>query len=95
IRLARGGELDQARAMLAHAATQAEAEAQTRGDSALAAQAQGMRRVEASLPSVASEPSDAASAPMDFDDDGAAAERAPAAIRSEHERATRVLHGPM
>ena len=95
IRLARGGELEQARAMLAQAAAQAESEARTRGDAALAEQAQGMRTVEGYLPSVAADApgSPAASQEYDFSEDDA--ERAPGAIRSEHERAMRVLQGPM
>lgn len=92
IRLARGGELEQARAILAQAAVRAEADARAHGDEALAAQAQGMYSVQAYLPSAA--PS---AAPAGYDDDAPAAEaeEAPRAIRAEHERAMRVLQGPM
>ncbi|AKF06113.1 vWA domain-containing protein [Sandaracinus amylolyticus] len=90
IRLARGGELDEARVILAQAALRAEAEAQSSGDASLAEQAQGMRSVEMYLPSVAATAPSAAPPPPE-----AASDEAPRAIRAEHERAVRVLQGPL
>lgn len=100
IRLARGGELQRARDLLAQAAAQAESEARNRGDRALAAQAEGMRTVEAYLPTLPYEATATTGSAYDYSDEAAMpaaapAEDAPRAIRAEHERAMRVLQGPL
>jgi Ca-activated chloride channel homolog len=77
IALARGGELEQARAMLSHASARAQAAALSYADEGLAAQAAGMREVEASFAPAAR----------------SRAEAMPARAYVEHDRAMGVLQG--
>lgn len=78
IALARGGELEQARAMLSSAAAQAQASASSYGDAELAEQAQGMRVVEESF---------------SYDDAPTAAPSMPSAAYEAHDRAMSVIQG--
>jgi Ca-activated chloride channel family protein len=92
IALARGGELDRARAMLDTARAVAEGRARESRDSYLAGQASAMQAVYGALPSVAPpSPGAAASAPMSDDERAEAA----AVVRRTHDRAVRTIQGSM
>jgi Ca-activated chloride channel family protein len=89
IAMARGGELDAARASLDAAATEARNRAAATNDQYLAAEAQRMTTLSGALPSLAppsaAQPGAAAPAAYEFSDD------APAVVRRSHERAMRAV----
>ena len=89
IALARGGELEAARASLDSAATEARNRAAATNDQYLAAEAERMTTLSGALPSLASppaaQPGAPAPAPSEFSDD------APSVVRRSHERSMRAV----